>query len=906
MTVSNNPLPIFNQISCFLGIVLSILTRMSSFELHEEIKNLKIEKNSIKLKQDWLPEDYHTVVDESILNIKFSPDIFQKQAFYLLSTNNSVFVSAHTSSGKTLVAEYAIQLSIKNSTRVIYTSPIKALSNQKFFDFKQKFPDVGLITGDIQVNPNAKCLIMTTEILRNLVYKNSDILRDTSFVVFDEVHYINDSQRGVIWEECIIMLPKHINLVMLSATIPNSLDFAEWVGRTKERCVYVISTNKRAVPLEFAIYCDSNVFSIDNTFNKNKIPSNFKTELTPYSKKIRTSNKFRINDLGNFINNRRLMPAIFFTFSKKTCEEYGKSLQLLDLTTPSEKQSILKFIDLALSNLREEDKNLPQIRSMQEQAYRGVAIHHGSLLPFVKECVEILFSENLIKILVATETFAMGINMPAKCCVFLSLTKIDNERFRYLNTGEFIQMSGRAGRRGMDQVGTVIIADQRMPDPSIIKNIILGIPDDLNSHFKLSFSLILMALISNVEVEDLMRSSFRENDSHKSLKADMTKLIKLESLDLLSCDACADYSDFLNDLLKLSKEMPIILKRILKVKDIVILKNNAIVEVSSVTSSGFRYTQSSVKLNHEFLFQDPVDDNLRDIYLNNKDDDLLMYPIPCVEKCIGEFSEFDNALFLVKDSNISFITDETDANYICKSLEMKKIFEQIMNYSCIRCKHFKEHYIEAIRSKNILDEIERIRNKHSRENLLHINEYSSRIEFLKKYNFIDSNITLKGRVASEIRTVNEVLVTELIFNNEIDSFTPFEVIAVFSAMICEDKQDEYEISPELQAKVNVLERYYNMFNDDLENMGIPKFEILNLGMVQPVFDWCNGVSLGNIVARHKVQEGTFVRLLLRLDECCREMINISSIIGDEKISDKFSQASISMKRDIVFLPSLYI
>lgn len=875
-------------------------------ELQEEIKNLKIEKNSIRLKQDWFPEDYNTVVDESILNIKFTPDIFQKQAFYLLSTNNSVFVSAHTSSGKTLVAEYAIQLSNKKSNRVIYTSPIKALSNQKFFDFKQKFPDVGLITGDVQVNPNAKCLIMTTEILRNLVYKNSDILRDTDFVIFDEVHYINDSQRGVVWEECIIMLPKHINLVMLSATIPNSLEFAEWVGRTKERCVYVISTNKRAVPLEFAIYCDSNVFSIDNIGLKSGVPSNFKTELTPYSKNIKPSNKFRINDLGNFINNRRLMPAIFFTFSKKACEEYGKSLQLLDLTTPAEKQSILKFIDLALSNLREEDRNLPQIRSMKEQAYRGVAIHHGSLLPFVKECVEILFSENLIKILVATETFAMGINMPAKCCVFLGLTKIDNEKFRYLSTGEFIQMSGRAGRRGMDAVGTVIIADRKMPDVSTIRSIISGTPDDLNSHFKLSFSLMLMALISNVEVEDLMRNSFRENDTQKSLKNDMTKLIKLESLDLLSCDACKDYIEFLNDLSKLSKGMPAILRGILKVKDLVVLKNNTIVEVSSITTHGFKYVQSSKTLNHEFLFQDSVDDEIREKYSANKNKDLLKYPITYVEKSVCDLGVFDDILFILKDSNISFTIDETDPNNICKLIEMKAIFERMTKYSCIRCEDFKNHYMEAIRSKNTLDEIERIKSKHSRENLLHIEEYASRMQFLKKYNFVDGSITLKGRVASEIRTVNEVLVTELIFNNEMDAFTPFEAIAVFSTMISEDKQDEYDISPELQVKVDILQRYYDVFNDDLEKMGIPRFDPLNLSMVQPVFDWCSGMSLGNVVARHNIQEGSFVRLLLRLDECCREMINISGIMGDEKISNKFSEASASMKRDIVFLPSLYI
>jgi len=869
----------------------------------EMLGNLKIEKYAFKTRMDWVPADYDTVVDESILNISFNPDIFQKQAFYFLTRRDSVFVSAHTSSGKTLVAEYAIGLSLKSSSRVIYTSPIKVLSNQKYFDFKQKFPDVGLITGDVQVNPTAKCLIMTTEILRNLIYKNSDILSNTEYVIFDEVHYINDAERGVVWEECIIMLPKHISLVMLSATIPNSLEFAEWVGRTKETCVYVISTTNRAVPLEFVVYCDSNVFSLEAGARK-KPPqaTNFQMTLPPFNKNIRATGRFRVNDLGNFVNNKRLVPAIFFTFSKRLCEEYGRSLQLLDLTTPAEKQCIVKFLDGAMGNLREEDRQLPQIRFMREQAYRGVAVHHGALLPFVKECVEILFSENLIKILVATETFAMGVNMPAKCCVFLNLTKIDDGSFRYLNTSEFIQMSGRAGRRGMDKVGTVIIADSRSPDLSTIMKVIDGIPTNLNSKFRLSFSLILTAIITKVEVESLMRSSFKEHKSQKTVKSDMQRLSELEPELVMNCEQCRDYLDYFSELAAVADGTSEIFRANLKVGDVVVLKSNAIVRIVSIHKSGFSFVDSNVSLTGCNLFVEPLQESPG----VDGAGFILEHPIRYRNTIENGTASFENVLLYVRNGQISFDFAEVDMKYISKITELKQHFEKLAKSSLVSCGDIETHYPDVLHKRRVNDEIKSIKSKYSRESLALMREYNSRVLFLKKYNFLDDAITLKGRVAAEIRTIHDVLVTELLFNNELEQFSSNEAVAVFSTMLSEDTLEDYEISAELQAKVDVLQRYHDKLGGDMEMLCIPRFSDLNLSFVQAVYDWCNGMSLGNIVAKHRVQEGSFVRLLLRLDECCREMINVGSIIGDEKIGMKFSAASESMRRDIVFLPSLYI
>ncbi|EEP76812.1 RNA helicase [Uncinocarpus reesii 1704] len=198
--------------------------------------------------------NFYDLVPDMAREYPFELDTFQKEAVYHLENGDSVFVAAHTSAGKTVVAEYAIALAAKHMTKAIYTSPIKALSNQKFRDFRNTFDDVGILTGDVQINPEASCLIMTTEILRSMLYRGADLIRDVEFVIFDEVHYVNDLERGVVWEEVIIMLPEHVTLILLSATVPNTYEFASWVGRTKKKDIYVISTPKRPVPLEHYLW----------------------------------------------------------------------------------------------------------------------------------------------------------------------------------------------------------------------------------------------------------------------------------------------------------------------------------------------------------------------------------------------------------------------------------------------------------------------------------------------------------------------------------------------------------------------------------------------------------------------------------------------------------------------------
>uniref|UniRef100_A0A8C8HTF6 SKI2 homolog, superkiller viralicidic activity 2-like n=1 Tax=Oncorhynchus tshawytscha TaxID=74940 RepID=A0A8C8HTF6_ONCTS len=485
--------------------------------------------------------DFYKRIPNPAFKYPFELDVFQKQAVLRLEAHESVFVAAHTSAGKTVVAEYAIALSQKHMTRTIYTSPIKALSNQKFRDFKTTFGDVGLLTGDVQLRPEASCLIMTTEILRSMLYNGSEVIRDLEWVIFDEVHYINDAERGVVWEEVLIMLPDHVSIILLSATVPNAVEFSEWIGRIKKKHIYVISTAKRPVPLEHYLYTGNSTKTQKEMFLLLDPTGNFQTKgyyAAIDAKKERTSKHTQSFGTKNpsqnttpsqdravwlsllhFLSQRQQTPVVAFTFSRTRCDDNARSLASMDLTSSVEKSEIHSFFQKSLRRLRGGDRQLPQILLIRDLLKRGIGVHHSGILPIMKEVIEMLFSRGLVKVLFATETFAMGVNMPARTVVFDSIRKHDGTGFRNLLPGEYIQMAGRAGRRGLDATGTVIIlCKSGVHDMGDLNVMMLGKPTVLQSQFRLTYTMILNLLrVEALRVTDMMRRSFSE--SHRDTQA---------------------------------------------------------------------------------------------------------------------------------------------------------------------------------------------------------------------------------------------------------------------------------------------------------------------------------------------------------------------------------------------------
>jgi len=386
-------------------------------------------------------------------------DDFQMNGCWGIQNNKNVLITAHTAAGKTTIAEYAIALSIHLNKKVLYTSPIKTLSNQKFFDFKKSLGEVGILTGDIKLNPESNILILTTEILRNKLDYEPDSFSDVHCVIFDEVHYFNDPERGFVWEECITKLPKHILLVMLSATIDKAEEFAHWITQCRQRDCLLIGTTWRPVPLNHYIYTDKEILLI----NKHKVGVQQQNVDICYKflDKQKLGNN-RLIGLTEFLRKSNLFPAICFSFSRKKCFEYCSMMKKVSgLLTPDELKATKLIVHKVFATNLNYYKEIPSTQQILEMIEYGTAIHHSGLLPIQKELIEILFSKGLIKFLFATETFAVGVNMPTKSVIFTELSKHDGTGIRVLRYDEFMQMSGRAGRRGKDEQGLVIYCPLR-------------------------------------------------------------------------------------------------------------------------------------------------------------------------------------------------------------------------------------------------------------------------------------------------------------------------------------------------------------------------------------------------------------------------------------------------------------
>ena len=470
---------------------------------------------------------------------------FQKYAIQSIVEGNHVLVTAHTGSGKTLPAEFAIQHFAKQGKKVIYTSPIKALSNQKYYEFTQKYPEIsfGLLTGDIKTNPDADVLIMTTEILMNYLFTsldqtsdtntslqfNIDVQKDLACVIFDEVHYINDADRGQVWEKTILMLPQHVQMVMLSATIDNPAGFAEWCERGQGdvaggKQVYLASTSHRVVPLThygFLTTTESIFKTVrDKVLQKeirdstNKLvllqDANGKFDEVGYKQLNKMYNLFEtnrmdskrkhvLNQLSTFLRDREMLPAIAFVFSRKQVEACAH-----DITVP-----LLEFDSKVSYTVRRECEQivrklpnyqeyleLPEYNRLVSLLEKGVGIHHSGMIPILREIVELMISKKYIKLLFATESFAIGLDCPIKTAVFTSLTKFDGHTQRHLMSHEYTQMAGRAGRRGIDTIGHVVHCNNlfRPPMLSEYKSILGGVPQKLVSKYYISYAVILNLL----------------------------------------------------------------------------------------------------------------------------------------------------------------------------------------------------------------------------------------------------------------------------------------------------------------------------------------------------------------------------------------------------------------------------
>ncbi|XP_023909496.1 DExH-box ATP-dependent RNA helicase DExH9 [Quercus suber] len=926
----------------------------------------------------------------------FTLDPFQSESINCLENGESVMVSAHTSAGKTVVALYAIAMSLRNKQRVIYTSPIKALSNQKYREFKQEFSDVGLMTGDVTIEPNASCLVMTTEIWRSMQYKGSEITREVAWIIFDEVHYMRDQERGVVWEESIVMAPKKSRFVFLSATVPNAKEFADWVAKVHQQPCHIVYTDYRPTPLQHYIFpsggdglylvVDEKGKFREDSFQKglnSLVPASEgdkKKENGKWQKGLtigRVGEESDIFKMVKMIIQRQYDPVILFSFSKRECEFLAMQMAKLDLNGDDEKANIETIFWSAMDILSDDDKKLPQVSNILPLLKRGIGVHHSGLLPILKEVIEILFQEGLIKCLFATETFSIGLNMPAKTVVFTNVRKFDGDKFRWLSSGEYIQMSGRAGRRGIDTRGICILMLDDKLEPSTAKMMLKGSADCLNSAFHLSYNMLLNQMrCEDGDPENLLRNSFYQFQADRAIPSLEKEAKDLEeerdSIVIEEEDSLKNYYDLLQQYKSLKKDVRDILFSpryclpFLQASRLVCIQCCKSEEASPSFSIKDEVTWGVI-LNFERVKTVSEDD------ANRKPED-ADYTVDVLTRCvvskdgIGKktikivpFKEPGEPVVvsvplsqIISLSSLKLFTIPKDLLPLeARENTLKKVSEVLSRFAekgvplldpeedmKIQSSSYKKaaRRIEALESLFDKHEVAKSPLIEQKLKVLHTkHELTAKIKSIKKsirsstvlafkdelkarkrvlrrlgYATSDDVVELKGRVASEISSADELTLTELMFNGVLKDVTVEEMVSLLSCFVWQEKlqnatkpREELELlfaqlqdtarkvaKVQLECKVQIdVESFVSSFRPDI---------------MEAVYAWAKGSKFYEIMEITQVFEGSLIRAIRRLEEILQQLIQAAKSIGETELESKFEEAVSKIKRDIVFAASLYL
>lgn len=887
-------------------------------------------------------------------NYEFALDHFQKVSLCALERDESVLVAAHTSSGKTVVAEYAIAMAIQRNQRVVYTSPIKALSNQKYRELQSEFKDVGLMTGDVTLNPQASCLVMTTEILRNMLYRGSEILREVTWVIFDEIHYMRDRERGVVWEETIILLPNHIRMVFLSATIPNATEFASWVAQTHGQVVHVVYTEKRPTPLTHFIVPKGakgmhKVKSYDETTRRDVFD---KVSFSRAMKSMGNRKRIDEGDMKGVIKiliEQGCLPTIVFSFSRKECEKFALAVDE-DFLGDEEKSAIKAIFKNAMSSLRKEDRDLPLIQNLLPLLLRGVGIHHSGLLPILKEIVEILFQENLLKILFATETFSIGLNMPAKSVIFTALKKFDGTERRTIRSGEYIQMSGRAGRRGIDDKGIVIVMLGDVLSASEGVDVFSGVPDKLDSAFYLSYNMILnlmrvegldplyllsrsffhfQKLNQRVLLEKVVTKLYEKipaGPSHvpeafglyrrrNELKAERTRMLR--SYILSQNLASIVTKGTVVDIFYVVDGIPYFIKNA-----VVGSYDDERVECQFFVDGGV--AKKWFPIEHiDIVYKGTVKVETKNFFKSFEPLKLkteLDAEIEEIEKklCVSEYFVAFDACLLCQELSKSCIKSckfvEAFHRHVALELEAKRPSEDDDGFLRAQLQPHANPVVELFRVEKIKHIYE---NKHREYQALveiyHMEECQKMIRVLRRLEYCNENTVLeKGKIACEISSGDELVLTEMIFNGEFSAMSIEDIVSLLSCFVFEEWQTEevavseqslerYKILRRTAAKIAAVLKDCNLKVDEDAYMKRFSNELMDV-----VKMWVCGYTFLDICAKTSVFEGSIIRCFRRLEELLRQMCSAARVIGNTDLEHLFAIGITKIKRDIVFAGSLYL
>lgn len=845
----------------------------------------------------------------------FALDAFQLQAMEALHRGHSVLVCVPTGAGKTVVGEYAVARALADGGKAFYTTPLKALSNQKFGDFIERHGavDVGILTGDNTINGDAPCVIMTTEVLRNMLYERSDALHDLRVVVMDEVHYLKDPYRGAVWEEILILLPPEVAIVALSATVSNASEFGAWLEEVRGP-TDVIVEEKRPVPIEHH-YLDHDGLHdmfIDGRPNGNLLRRSARDDAERARRRGRGRGMRHGPDrieVFERIKEAGMLPAIYFLFSRAGCDDAVRMCRSanLSLTTPDERRHIRDFLELRTAKIPPEDHAVLRLDDWADALSHGIGQHHAGLIPPCKEALEELFEAGLVRLVFATETLALGVNMPARAVVLERFKRWNGQHHEIISSGDYMQLTGRAGRRGKDEVGFGVSVAQSDVPFGRIAQVASGRSFPLTSSFRPSYNMTVSMLRHHTveEATRLLDLSFAQFLADRSVVGDRGKIerntaalagyrerIRCECGDVLEYAALrrAATGEEAHDA-RSKRDRTRTAFAELRVGDVVVLPKGG---------------QKVVVL--DLRRGKPGEKHLLALTANRG----------TVRMSVGDFRGAPEVVgrVPVPDGNVNSRRVRAQVSDALRSFSFGGRGKRgakggaaseaehdarvaLRTHPTHSCPDREDHLRWVTRVEALEAETERLRRRiHGRAGTL-ATDFHRVLEVLEALGYVeDGKNTDRGERLARIFSEVDLLVSEAVGDGTLDGLTPEELAATVSAFVYQSRPADEVTGPPPAAVRRALLRISSTFRDVRSQETDHRISLVrepDSGFALPVFRWASGDDLEDVLELAGCTPGDFVRNVKQTWDLLRQIAEVS----DDPLSGTARNAARSIYRGVV-------
>jgi ATP-dependent RNA helicase HelY len=924
-----------------------------------------------------------------VRTLEFELDDFQREACLSLQAGRGVLVAAPTGAGKTIVGEFAIYLALQRGLKAFYTTPIKALSNQKYSELAEKYgaSQVGLLTGDTSINGDAPVVVMTTEVLRNMLYADSDTLDDLGFVVMDEVHYLADRFRGAVWEEVIIHLPSEVQVASLSATVSNAEEFGAWLDTVRGHTDVIVSEH-RPVPLWQHVMVGREIvdlFAGETTFDEiaaagESDPS--ATAATPAASgrgfevnpdllaMARTESQ--MNSRARFghggrsqrrqqnqrggdnrgaqqspvrkasrpqviasLDRQDLLPSITFIFSRAGCDAAVAQCVSagLWLTTEKEQRIIAHMVDEASQDIPSDDLDVLGFWTWRDGLLRGLAAHHAGMLPTFKEVVEKLFVEGLVKAVFATETLALGVNMPARSVVLEKLDKFNGEAHVGITAGEYTQLTGRAGRRGIDVEGHAVVLWQPGTDPAAVAGLASRRTYPLNSSFRPTYnmSINLLAQFGRPRAREILESSFAQFQADRSVVG-LARQVRSREESLAGFKASmtchlGDFSEYAKLRRELSEAENAASRSSSRARKSVTedslsrLLPGDVVDVPTGRAPGF-----AVVLGSDHSAQEPrpavltLDNQLRRIGIQDLEGPIspvtrIRIPksfnakIPKSRKDLAASAR--NAIRENRPVLPGRSRNDDFGRAASLPDQEKRIADlrlALRSHPCHGCSEREDHARWSERWLKLRRETDAlVREIQGRTNTI-AKTFDRVCGVLSSYGYLETSadgavtISSDGQRLRRIYGEKDLLISQALRQGAFDDLDAAEVAALASVLVFQAKREERGLRPRmpsvaLETAVDIVVREWSVLEDTEEQNRLPLTGEPDLGLVWPIFKWAKGRHLQEVLSGTDLAAGDFVRWAKQVIDLLDQLAKIPGL--EPRLSRLCSEAIILVRRGVV-------